>query len=127
MREYTKTWYRPGRKTQFTIRWWFRNPFRSIWRWLMDDGAKPMWGEDLPQINLLTQHNGWCYCQPGLNTVFRLQAFGVGCWGWFQRGQDVSPCACQKSLWITFPDDYAADIEDHGGLEKLQADMKSAS
>ena len=119
MSEFNFRWQRGNIRNHFCIRWWYRNPLRGFYRWLMDLG----WWDDRPELELRTRvGEAECYCPGGITTDYRLQLWGVGCWGWWRRDWVEHPCTCNKVSWLTFPEHYEEDIEDYG-MERLRAEF----
>lgn len=62
-----------------------------------------------------------CYCPTGSTTYFRLEFFGVGCWGWLSRDWTRRPCPCDRAMWLVSQDCHA-EIEDYG-TDRLDAEF----
>jgi hypothetical protein len=94
---------------QRLTRWWWRSVLNG-WHW--------------PSLSLGTWCGvGKCYCPTSTQSEVRVQALGFGFWLSCDRWRGPLPCLCDLSLWDLYPVDYADEVEEYGGIERVRAEL----
>lgn len=108
-------------RRSFTLRLFGANPlrqwyWRSLWHSFTERWASSMFALDLSS----GPGNGECYCSGAIETRLHVLFMGAGFSLWIGRNRNPRTCLCQLSLMEAMPDDYAEEIEEVGGIDRVR-------